>query len=66
MDIFESIKSTRILVVTKKLKAIDENPLILNRINTGNIWILDPSRVLLELDSGLTLNSKYFTVGKGI
>jgi UDPglucose 6-dehydrogenase len=53
MDIFESIKSTRILV-------------ILNRINTGNIWILDPSRVLLELDSGLTLNSKYFTVGKGI
>jgi hypothetical protein len=62
----ESLRQVDVLVVSKKLKHLSKNMEILKRLQDGNLWILDPSRILLNLSSSFVDSPKYLTVGKGI
>jgi UDPglucose 6-dehydrogenase len=65
-NIDESLEEIDILVVSKKLTKVLNSKGVLNLLQDGEGWILDPSRILLELDSSLVDNPRYLTVGKGI
>jgi hypothetical protein len=62
----ESLKCIDVLVVSKKLISLSRNMEILKRLQDGNLWILDPSRILVNLSSNFAKSRKYLTVGKGI
>jgi UDPglucose 6-dehydrogenase len=61
----ESLEDLDILVVNKKLsKDLDSN-LLFDYFEKGRLWILDPSRLLLELNPTFLGNTRYLTVGRG-
>jgi UDPglucose 6-dehydrogenase len=62
----ESLRQIDVLVVSKKLVSLSRNMEILKSLQDGNLWILDPSRILLNLSSSFVDSPKYLTVGKGI
>jgi UDPglucose 6-dehydrogenase len=62
----ESLKCIDVLVVSKKLISLSRNMEILKHLQDGNLWILDPSRILVNLSSNFAKSRKYLTVGKGI
>lgn len=62
----ESITNINVLVVSKKLKALSNNDDVLERLLNKEMWILDPSRALANLDSRFEASPKWLTVGKGI
>ena len=60
-----SLKDTDILVVSKKLRHLINGADVLSLLQQENIWVLDPSRILLELNKDIAKSPKYLTVGKG-
>jgi UDPglucose 6-dehydrogenase len=62
----ESFSSIDVLVVNKSLKNHFKTPKVLEHLQRDDIWILDASRLLLELNSDLINSPKYLTVGKGL
>lgn len=65
-SIEESIKNSEILVVSKKLYDQSNINQVAQLLSNSQLWILDPSRILLELLPNLLDNPRYLTVGKGI
>lgn len=61
-----SLDQIDVLVVSKKLISPLDNDGILANILSKDIWILDPSRHLVDLKSDFLKNPKYLTVGNGI
>ena len=61
----ESLSNVDVLVVSKKLKKTEGVNLTEVIQLNPRIWILDPSRVLLESEPKLMKNTRYLTVGKG-
>jgi UDPglucose 6-dehydrogenase len=62
----EYLSDSDVLVVSKKLERTESmNVTEVIQLNPG-IWILDPSRVLLESEPNLLENKRYLTVGKGL
>lgn len=61
----ESLQDIDVLVVNKKFSALMETPSVLKQLQNEDLWILDPSRILLELDIGFVRSPRYLTVGKG-
>jgi UDP-glucose 6-dehydrogenase len=55
-----------VLVVSKKMIDLQNRDGIVASILSKDIWILDPSRVLLELKLDFLKNPKYLTVGNGL
>jgi UDPglucose 6-dehydrogenase len=62
----ESISNIDVLVVNKILKNHLKTPKVLEQLQRYDLWILDPSRILLELNSDLIERARYLTVGKGV
>jgi hypothetical protein len=62
----ESIRSIDVLVVNKSLKNHLKTPKLLEHLQKDDIWILDASRILLELNTDLIKSPRYLTVGKGL
>jgi hypothetical protein len=62
----ESISNIDVLVVNKILKNHLKTSKVLEQLQRDDLWILDPSRILLEVNSDLIERSRYLTVGKGI
>jgi hypothetical protein len=65
-NIEESLKNINVLIVNKKLEMLVKSPNVIEQIEKQNVWILDPSRILLELSMSFADNPQYLTVGKGI
>ena len=61
----ESLQTIEILVVSKKVYSQSNANHIAKLLSDPNLWILDPTRMLLELLPNLLDNPKYLTVGKG-
>jgi UDPglucose 6-dehydrogenase len=61
-----SLDEIDVLVVSKKLIDSLNDQVILRKIQSKDLWILDPSRILLELNLGFLNNPKYLTVGNGL
>jgi UDPglucose 6-dehydrogenase len=62
----ESMSSIDVLVVNKSLKNHLKTPKVLEHLQKDDLWILDASRILLELNSDLIERPRYLTVGKGL
>ena len=62
----ESIKEIDILVVSKKLTKVLDSKVVAELLQNKVLWILDASRILLELNSDFAKSNRYLTVGKGI
>ena len=62
----ESIRSIDVLVVNKILKNHLKTQKVLEHLQKDDLWILDASRILLELNSDLVERPRYLTVGKGL
>jgi UDP-glucose 6-dehydrogenase len=60
-----SLKDTDILVVSKKLRHLGNGADVLPLLQQENIWVLDPSRILIDLNKDIAKSPKYLTVGKG-
>jgi UDPglucose 6-dehydrogenase len=65
-DIEESLKNINVLIVNKKLEMLVKSTNVIEKIEKQNVWILDPSRILLEFSMSFANNPQYLTVGKGI
>ena len=65
-DIEESVRNIDVLVVNKSLKSHLKTPKVLEYLQKEDLWILDASRILLELNSELIERPRYLTVGKGL
>jgi UDPglucose 6-dehydrogenase len=65
-DIEESVRNIDVLVVNKSLKSHLKTPKVLEHLQKEDLWILDASRILLELNSDLIESPRYLTVGKGL
>ena len=64
-NINESVSDIDILVVNKKLAKVLDSKVVSKLLQNKNLWILDPSRILLELNSDFAKSAGYLTVGKG-
>jgi len=64
-NIEESLEEIEILVVNKKLTKVINSHVVSVLLKKKNLWILDPSRILLELNLDFAKNSRYLTVGRG-
>jgi UDPglucose 6-dehydrogenase len=65
-NIEESLKEIEILVVNKKLTKVLNSKVVPELLKNEDLWILDPSRILLELNLDFAKSSRYLTVGKAI
>jgi UDPglucose 6-dehydrogenase len=65
-SIEESLKNIEVLVVSKKLYDQSNVNQVAQLLSDSQLWILDPSRILLELLPNLLENPRYLTVGKGL
>jgi UDPglucose 6-dehydrogenase len=65
-NIEESLKNINVLIVNKKLEMLVKSTNVIEKIEKQNVWILDPSRILLEFSMSFANNPQYLTVGKGI
>lgn len=61
----ESLSDIDVLVVSKGLQSHTKGPRVLEQLKVDNLWIIDPARILLELDSNIGDRPRYLTVGKG-
>lgn len=61
----ESLEDLDILVVNKRLSKGLQDDLLSGHLENGKLWILDPSRLLLELNPTFLGNPRYLTVGHG-
>lgn len=61
----ESLSDIDVLVVSKGLQSHTKGPRVLEQLKVDNLWIIDPSRILIELDSNIGDRPRYLTVGKG-
>jgi UDPglucose 6-dehydrogenase len=61
----ESLEDLDILVVNKRLSKGLQTDLLSGHLENGRLWILDPSRLLLELKPAFLENPRYLTVGHG-
>jgi hypothetical protein len=61
----ESLRDLDVLVVSKKLTDLLENGNILALLKREDLWILDPSRILLKLEEDIANSLRYLTIGKG-
>ncbi len=61
----ESLEDLDILVVNKRLSKGLHGDLLSGHLENGRLWILDPSRLLLELNPAFLENPRYLTVGHG-
>lgn len=64
-SIEESLKNIDVLVVSKRLAKSLNNKRVIALLQSDYLWILDPSRILHELNSSLVEKPRYLTVGKG-
>ena len=64
-NIEESVSDIEILVVNKKLTRVVNSKVVTKLLHNKDLWILDPSRILLELNSDFVRRARYLTVGKG-
>ena len=65
-DLEESLRKIDVLVVSKNLTSLSKNIEKLKRLKEDDLWILDPSRILVNFRSNFVDSPKYLTVGKGI
>lgn len=65
-NIEDSLKEIDILVVNKRLITVLNSKVVPELLQNKDLWILDASRILLELNSDFAKSSRYLTVGKGI
>jgi UDPglucose 6-dehydrogenase len=61
----ESLEDLDILVVNKRLSKGLHIDLLSGYLEKGRLWILDPSRLLLELNPAFLGNPRYLTEGHG-
>jgi UDPglucose 6-dehydrogenase len=61
----ESLSDIDVLVVSKGLQSHTKGPRVLEQLKVENLWIIDPARILIELDSNIGDRPRYLTVGKG-
>ena len=61
----ESLRDLDVLVVSKKLTDLLNNGNILALLKREDLWILDPSRILLKLEEDIAKSLRYLTIGKG-
>ena len=61
----ESLQDIDILVVNKRLSKGLQGDLLSGLLENERLWILDPSRLLLELNPDFLGNPRYITVGHG-
>jgi UDPglucose 6-dehydrogenase len=61
----ESLEDLDILVVNKRLSKGLQDDLLSGHLEKGRLWILDPSRLLLELNRSFLGSPRYLTVGQG-
>jgi UDPglucose 6-dehydrogenase len=61
----ESLSDTEILVVSKALRSHTKSARVLEQLKKADLWIIDPARILIEIDSSLGDSPRYLTVGKG-
>jgi hypothetical protein len=64
-NIEASLDQIDILVVSKKLTSPIDFDRIVANVLSRDIWILDPSRLLLDQEFNFLKNPKYLTVGNG-
>jgi UDPglucose 6-dehydrogenase len=64
-DIDASLNQIDVLVVSKKLISPRDDDRLVANFLSKDIWILDPSRLLLDLKFDFLNNPKYLTVGNG-
>jgi len=64
-SINESVSDIDILVVNKKLAKLEDSQVVSKLLQNKDLWILDPSRILLESNSDFAKSAGYLTVGKG-
>jgi pyridoxal biosynthesis lyase PdxS len=61
----ESLSDIEILVVSKALRSHTKSARVLEQLKKADLWIIDPARILIEIDSSLGDSPRYLTVGKG-
>jgi hypothetical protein len=61
----KSLRDIDVLVVSKQINELLNNSKILKALQREDLWILDPNRVLIGLETNFANRSRYFTVGKG-
>jgi len=64
-DVEQSLHEIDVLVVSKKLQKYLSSSSVSELLENETLWILDPSRILLELNPQLLGTSRYLTVGHG-
>jgi UDPglucose 6-dehydrogenase len=65
-SIEESLTKIDVLVVSKKILKNNTHDLTVESLDKTELWILDPSRILLEAQPSLINSPRYLTVGKSV